>query len=172
MNKDNRMFAFCTECGKETHHEFLYTYSYIPPVEYDYHAEYKYSIIKCCGCDNVSFYYAFHDYESLIVDDETGQETHEIDIRQYPRFIRGYQGIKETGYLPEIIRKIYNETLDALKNGNLILASIGLRATIEAITKQENISGKNLDTKINSLVKNGYLAKNDANRLHAIRFFR
>lgn len=169
-DKITRIFAFCTECGRETHHEILYTHKQFPTAEYDSYSESKFSIIKCCGCDNVSFLYEYHDYESRIIDDETGQETYEIDRQQYPRFVRGYQGIKETGFLPELIRKIYNETLDALKNGSLILAGIGLRATIEAITKQENIAGKNLDTKINNLVKKGYLAKNDADRLHAIRF--
>ena len=168
--KQTRIIAFCTDCGRETHHEVLYTHNQFPPAEYDSYSESKYSIIKCCGCDNVSFLYEYHDYENHIVDDDTGQETYEIDRQQFPRLIRGYQGLKETGYLPEIIRRIYNETLDALKNGNLILAGIGLRATIEAITKQENIAGKNLDTKINNLVKKGYLAKNDADRLHAIRF--
>lgn len=161
--------VLCSECGKRTNHQIIFTHTETPPDEYDYHAKSDYLIIKCCGCDNVSFLNEFHDYENRYYNDETGHD-YLITTSQYPKIIEGYSGFKETGYLPPLIKQIYTETLDALKNENMILAGIGLRAIIEAITKQENIPGRNLDSKISNLSKNGFLSKKDADRLHAIRF--
>lgn len=45
-----------------------------------------------------------------------------------------------------------------------------LRATIEAICNHENIQGRDLNTRINKLVTNGFISKDDASKLHAIRF--
>ncbi len=162
--------AFCPNCGSETHHEILKKYEQTQPHDYECHVESDYCIIKCCGCDNVSFLYIFKDYEDIFVDDTTGNEVCRTEREQYPRFVNGYRGFKEKGYFPEIIQKIYDETLDALKNENLILTGIGLRAIIEAVTKNEKIEGKNLSVRINNLFRKGFLSKKDADRLHAVRF--
>ena len=168
-NENKKIDALCIDCGRETHHEILATYRQLPPEEYDYYAESLYSIIKCCGCDNVSFLHSFYDYEDVYINDE-GKEECRVDKKQYPPFIKGYQGLRENGLLPEEIRKIYNETLDVLKNDNLILAGIGLRTIIEAIAKNKNVNGKSLNIKINKLAQKGFISKADAERLHAIRF--
>lgn len=167
--ESKRIDAFCIDCGRETHHEIVGAYKQSPPEEYDYYAESFYSIIKCCGCDNVSFLHLFYDYEDVYIDDE-GKEECRVDRKQYPPFVKGYQGLRENGLLPEEIRKIYNETLDVLKNDNLILAGIGLRTIIEAVAKNKNVTGKSLDIKINKLAQKGFISKADAERLHAIRF--
>lgn len=167
---EKQIKALCAECSKKTNHQVLFRQTETPPEEYDYNAKIDYSVIKCCGCDNISFLYEFHDYENRYYNDETGHEDYLLTVNQYPRIIEGYSGFKEVGYLPPLIKQIYTETLDALKNESMILTGIGLRAIIEAITKQENIPGKNLDTKISNLSKNGFLSKKDADRLHAIRF--
>jgi len=159
----------CVDCGKNTAHNVVASYEEDPPNEYDYHAKLKYMIIKCNGCGYVSFRHEFHDYETMRYD-EFGNVTHSIKIDEYPRFIVGHKSLDYSGSLPALVKAVYEETVDAITQENYILAGIGLRAIIEAITKEEEMPGRDLSVKIRGFVRNGYLSKKDADRLHAIRF--
>jgi hypothetical protein len=50
------------------------------------------------------------------------------------------------------------------------MAGGGLRAIVEAICKDRQVTGKNLETKIDELVKQGYLVKAQADLLHEERY--
>ncbi len=71
---------------------------------------------------------------------------------------------------PKLVRDVYRQSLDALKNQSNVLAGIGLRATIEAICNHQKVVGKNLEVRIDKLAKAGLISQSDADRLHAIRF--
>ena len=58
----------------------------------------------------------------------------------------------------------------SLKNNCYLLSGVGLRAVIEAVCIEQSITGRNLEVKINNLVKNKLITEKDANRLHSIRF--
>jgi hypothetical protein len=51
-----------------------------------------------------------------------------------------------------------------------ILAGVGLRTTLEAICKEQGITGRDAMKKIDQLASRGLITKKDAERLHGIRF--
>jgi hypothetical protein len=159
----------CTSCHKKTNHKILFLVLERPPKEAEYQAEAKYIVVQCCGCDNISFRYEFHDYENIFQID-IDEWDHEKEIKLYPGFIEGYHGLSHIHYMPSDIKKIYQETLNAINNNSFVLAGVGLRMIIEAITINKKIDGKSLLQKINNLSKKGLISKNDSDRLHAIRF--
>ncbi|MBN3790441.1 DUF4145 domain-containing protein [Burkholderia sp. Ac-20353] len=163
----NKIRNYCRSCNGSTNHEVCAEQS---DTDYDgYHAETKYRIVRCLGCDNFSFRQEFHDYESLfqVGDDEW---EHDINISIYPKSIEGHKEADEIYSVPEIVRKIYQESLSAFKNNLYILTGIGFRATVEAICNERSVSGKDLSARINNLAKMGLLSQTDASLLHSIRF--
>lgn len=56
---------------------------------------------------------------------------------------------------PLKVRQIYQETVAAYNNEQLILCAIGIRSIIEAICLNEDITIKGLDNKIKELIKRG-----------------
>jgi hypothetical protein len=73
-------------------------------------------------------------------------------------------------FLPPVIRKIYEQTLRALAEQANVLASIGLRACIEAVCNELSIAATSLEKRIDLLFKAGHVSNGDKKRLHAIRF--
>ncbi|UEP39978.1 DUF4145 domain-containing protein [Burkholderia sp. B21-005] len=163
----NKIRNYCRSCNCSTNHEVCAEQS---DTDYDgYHAETKYRIVRCLGCDTFSFRQEFHDYESLyqVGDDEW---EHDTNISIYPKSIEGHKEAEEVHSIPEVVRKIYQESLSAFKNNLYILTGIGFRATVEAICNERSVSGRDLSARINNLAKMGLLSQTDANLLHSIRF--
>ncbi|CAG9266464.1 hypothetical protein BCEP4_410039 [Burkholderia cepacia] len=163
----NKIKNYCRSCNNSTNHEICAEQS---ETDYDgYHAETKYRIVRCLGCDSYSFRQELHDYESLYqVDDDEWE--HDINVSIYPKYIEGHKEADEIYSIPDIVRKIYRESLSAFKNDLYILTGIGFRATVEAICNERSVSGKDLNARINNLAKMGLLSQTDANLLHSIRF--
>ena len=67
------------------------------------------------------------------------------------------------------MKKIYEETLQALNIQSPVLTGIGLRALVETVCKAKDASGKNLRKKIDNLVEKQVLTPNGADTLHKIR---
>ncbi|QNP59499.1 DUF4145 domain-containing protein [Paenacidovorax monticola] len=109
------------------------------------------------------------DFENII---ETfdGDYGHKTVVLIYPSVIQDHKPLEDTFYIPKLIRKIYNQTLNTLSSGAYVLASIGLRATIEATCNHLLISGATLEKRIDQLVKSGHVSNSDRKLLHAIRF--
>jgi hypothetical protein len=76
----------------------------------------------------------------------------------------------DTQTLPMDVRKIYKETISAFQNGDFILTGIGLRATLEAVCLDQDVTDEELSSKINTLNTRGVISKIDCSHLHAIRF--
>lgn len=158
---------YCRECGRITNHAVLSKHS--ESYRDDYHCNINYQIVECRGCETKSFRKIFTDFEAAYPTyDDEWEVPEEITI--YPKFIEGHSEIQDTYRLPIAINDIYSEVLLTLKEDAKILAGLGLRTTVEAICNDLNISGKNLSIRINKLVTEGYISKNDAERLHGIRF--
>ncbi|MCA3798241.1 MAG: DUF4145 domain-containing protein [Burkholderia sp.] len=163
----NKIKNYCRSCNSSTNHEICAEQS---DTDYDnYHAEMKYRIVRCLGCDNFSFRQEFHDYESIyqVGDDEW---EHDTSINIYPKSIEGHKEAEEIYSIPEVVRRIYRESLSAFKNNLYILTGIGFRATVEAICNERSVPGRDLSARINNLAKMGLLSQTDANLLHSIRF--
>lgn len=154
----------CNSCQQKTSHDIEGMHS--ERGDEHYHCLTEHAIVKCRGCGEVSFRRAFHDYESAYPTDHDEWEV-PVDIESYPKASKGNI---DTKYLPEVVESIYSETCNAYRDGALTLAGIGFRATIEAICNDQNIFGKELSTRINSLASKGLISKKDSVRLHSIRF--
>lgn len=160
--------SYCQRCDYDTNHKVLFT-EHIrgDPDEYDYAIDYM--IVKCLGCERISFREVFVDIESSYPD-EYGNWTTETTVETYPKKMRVAKRISNSHALPERIKLIYNEAIGAYNADCFILTGVAFRAVIEAICLEEEVPGRNLEKKINSLVRQKLITEKEAKRLHSIRF--
>lgn len=124
-------------------------------------------IVKCMGCDLVRFRRSSTFSEWM--DPITGM-CEEYDIEVYPTTLANKYKAKNHASFSEDVSKMYIETIKCLNAGANTLAGGGLRATVEAICRDQKVPGKNLEERINALVQNGVLAKAQADFLHEERY--
>jgi hypothetical protein len=129
----------------------------------------NYEIIRCLGCDNISFRIGFSNSEDIEYDLE-GNSFYPETEKLYPSRLKSRTSLTDADSLPRKIRYVYTETHAALRIKLRILAGIGIRTLIEAVCLEEGAKGKNLKTKINDLVKKEVLTKKNATILHKTRF--
>lgn len=156
---------YCIRCKQDTNHDIEGTHR----EEHDpdeYHCMIEHSVVKCRGCNTVSFVRIFHDYEGAYPE-FNNEWVVPRDVETYPK---AKAGNLNTTHMPEIVESIYQETCNAYRDGALTLAGIGFRATIEAICNDQGVTGKELSTRINNLASKGLISKKDSTRLHSIRF--
>ena len=168
MNTGDKIKTSCEHCNGERNHEIMAVIKTSgDPNDYHY---YQYDcIVKCCGCDYISFLSRFVDMEAGGYEDD-GSWTNIVTDTRYPYIFETINDIEDFNLVPEIVAKIYKETKAAIQSKSFIIAGAGMRAIIEAICNDQNITGKDLKTRINKLVTLGLVSKEDAKRLHAIRF--
>lgn len=164
--KPATVWTACGSCDRDTKHEILFSTT---ESEYEYRLDKIYQVIECCGCTTKSFRKEIAYYEEAYRIDEDEWEVPK-DIYSYPAILKGHRAVPDIAQAPRLVREIYAQSLDAIKNQSNVLAGIGMRATIEAICNERNLTGRNLETRIDKLAKSGYISQNDADRLHAIRF--
>ncbi|EHU4934893.1 TPA: DUF4145 domain-containing protein [Vibrio parahaemolyticus] len=155
----------CNSCRQETWHTVEGTHSYTHNPD-EYHFILVHSVVKCCGCETVSFRTEFHDVEAAYPTDYDDWEV-PIEIDNFPK---QEKGTIDTNNIPDVVKNIYSETCNAYRDEAYTLAGIGFRATIEAICNDQEIRGKELSTRINQLSSKGLISKRDSMRLHSIRF--
>lgn len=168
MKQDEKIKNYCNECHHETWHNVLFVKHMRGNCE-EYSWYQEYSVLQCAGCDKICYRTDSSDSESYDVD-EYGNWVPDVRIENFPYSLEGIGNIENIYELPSKIKSIYSETLKAISDGCFTLAGIGLRATIDAVCEQENIQGKDLNIKINKLLSNGIISKDEAGKLHAIRF--
>lgn len=165
--------SYCRVCQHTTNHEIYAEKSQSSSPD-DYPESVSYQIVECLGCTTISFRQVTFDYGSAYpknhdYEDDDNEWIVPEDVSVFPKFIKNHKSL-EWWALPDIVRKIYQELLEAFRSNEKILAGLGLRATIEAVCNDLNIDGKSLEARINKLATNGYISKKDAERLHGIRF--
>lgn len=163
----NTIKSYCRDCCKKTNQKVLSEHAESHREEYQY--DISYQILQCLGCDTKCFRKVFYDLEAAY---PTYNDSWEIpeDITVYPKAVEGHKQIDDLWELPDIVKIIYSEVLMALREESKVLAGLGLRAAVEAVCNDLNILGKSLEVRINKLASSGYISKNDAERLHGIRF--
>jgi hypothetical protein len=129
----------------------------------------EYKMIQCCGCETISFAKIYGDNQMINTDEEGNYEYYTITT-VYPYYIEKGNIIKDEFHLPETIRTVYKETVNAFKVKSYILTAGGFRAIIEAVCNHLDIEKDNLSARINLLYEKGFLTKNESKRLHSIRF--
>ena len=161
----------CTSCNGETRHKVkrgAETEGHISDGGFDYHWLERHQIIQCQGCLELSFRYETENSEDIV---QTGPYEHgpEVTVEMYPPRTNRITGLPDAHFLPAEIYGIYAETLNVLRNGQLILAGVGIRATIETVCRHQNASGS-LNVMIDHLVASGALREREADLLHRLRF--
>lgn len=168
MAEEKLLKNFCSRCHGETNHRALFTKQvHNDPDEYDIRWSYK--MLECLGCERISYRTDTHDIESAYPD-EYGQWTYDKSTDIFPSPLKGHKPLSETYVLPEKIRIVYSEAIDAFKANCYLLAGVGFRAVIEAVCIDKQIAGRSLESKINNLAKNRLITDKEADRLHSIRF--
>ncbi|WP_242889680.1 DUF4145 domain-containing protein [Stenotrophomonas maltophilia] len=163
----------CTKCSGKTAHKVVSSY--------DLRGEYDdgqnsmqwavdHQIIQCLGCKTISFRKASSNSEDWVQLSHDGDGEYVVDENIYPSRVDGIKGLgDDTHYLPTNVRRMYDETLQALSNQSPVLAGIGLRALLETVCKEKNATGHDLLKKIDSLVTASVLTPASAAILHKIR---
>lgn len=168
MNKSQTIKTSCLSCNSDTNHTVLFRVQENSG-SVDYRVFSDYEVVECCGCNTKSFRKVVTWAEEP-QQDEFGDGYYPQDIYVYPSILKGHKPISDLDFIPSLVKSIYLQSLNAIKNEDNILAGIGLRSTIEAICNHENILGRTLEQRIDKLSRSGFISKSDTDRLHAIRF--
>lgn len=165
---EEKIKSYCQRCDFETNHEILFKED-IRSAADDYDYAVYYLVLKCNGCETISFRREFIDIESAYPD-EYGDWKPDITVTTYPNKSKVKIGLENVYDLPEKIRLIYIEAINSYNAECPILTGVGFRAVIEAICIEEGITGRNLEIKINNLVRQKLITEKESKRLHSIRF--
>jgi hypothetical protein len=165
--KDKIREVVCNRCDTETNHTVCNSVEFNWGND-DIQGRDTHEIIRCLGCDSISFRIASNNSEDVDQDDE-GNLIHPDTIEIYPNRLMGRSALEDIYSLPDKVRSIYKETHSALCNGLKILAGVGIRALVEAVCSEKHASGRNLEERIDDLVVKEVLTKLNATILHKTR---
>ena len=168
------VYVECSQCEAPTKHTveraLEWSEFYDGP---DIHVWITYQIVRCNGCDTLSFRSA-HCGSDEYYPDETGNWVFVETERLYPT--RKKRSVVDDLYLrddvyeiPECIQAIYRETLSAVQYDLPTLAGMGIRAIIDATCQDLEAKKRNLAEKIDELVGMSLLTPAGADILHGIR---
>lgn len=163
---DETVKIACPECGGGWRNHKILKQTRIPWDRPYGQGASTYQICECVGCETVRF--RTEVWSSEDIDSYTGQP--EITVRVYPEHEARARSQADTSHFPEKVTQIYAETTKARRVGALILAGAGLRAIVEAICIDHEVTGHNLREKIDELASEGLLAKPQADFLHEERY--
>lgn len=166
---DSYIKSFCYWCNSETNHRILHQEQtkHIPDDEDDIASDTIYQIVKCYGCDAVSFRTDYTDEESWLEDDNGRAELYH-QVNTYPHKKERFH-YEPSFSIPGHIREIYREAIECYNNGLFIMAAAGCRATIEAICNEQEIEAFDLEKRIELMELRGIISKIDSKKLHAVR---
>ena len=162
----------CAKCAGKTAHAVLASIDVDgeetePNWQYNWFQ--RYQIIKCLGCKTISFRDTSGNSEDYTQDDD-GDFVTTVYEKLFPSRLEGLKGLDaDVRHLPPTVRRIYEETRQALLNNSPVLAGIGLRAPLEATCVSRNAEGRDLFAKIDDLARKGELTRGNAQILHKIR---
>lgn len=162
----------CLKCSGKTVHKALVS-AEIRGSDGDHRHSFDWAvdhqIVQCLGCKTHSYRVASTNSEDYYPVSEDEYE-YEVAEKLYPPRLAGIKGLgDDTHYLPAKVRRIYDETLQALAVQSPVLACIGLRALLETVCKERTAVGSDLFTKLDSLVEQRVLTPVGAAILHKIR---
>lgn len=160
---------YCQKCLQKTNHNSLFKKEIGSKPNDDFGWSKSFEVIECSGCETIQFREIYGD-EDMVYSNDGEEGEHYNEEICYPLSIENHTALKKLHWLPYKIKTIYLETLEAIKVKSYILAGVGFRAIIEAICIDKDIKGKNLQNKIDNLLKEKLITQRESNRLHSIRF--
>ena len=166
-----KITCLCRECHRDTKHEIITEATLSGshgPAEYSIDWAIEHQIVRCLGCETISFRKTTGSDQDLVQVSEDEWEYQPL-IEIYPNPREGRQPLSDASLLPDKIQRIYEESLQALNDTQPVLCGIGIRAIVETVCKERNATGADLFNKINSLVGLGVLTQDGADILHKLR---
>lgn len=194
--KGEKIREYCNQCNSSTNHEVMQSIDVDASQILTQNGDGiewtdNYQIIKCQGCDLISFRHLnwFSENMQQIGEDEweDGKTTY-----LYPERSANIRIEKDFSHLPRLLRRIYSETVNCYNSDSRILCAAGIRAIIEGICSDQKVQdgpvvkqdgtlvlkedgvtpirNKSLAGKIDGLHEKGILTKASAEILHEHRF--
>jgi len=165
--KSDTCRLYCNHCKCETNHvmrgEHSRRFDEVEDSRLVYFEERVHRLWICAGCDTGTL------EEAWTFSGQCDHEGNQIyDSRYYPSRASGHLLARRYKQLPENLGRIYVECIESFNTGLRLLCAAGLRALIEGICQDKNISGRTLEIKINGL--NALLTQNIVESLHGFRF--
>ncbi len=158
------VWTHCQKCKQNTKHDVIHQVALTTDPDEDGYPPFTYldcyQIVSCRGCDHHSFRVGWK------IDDEE----EDWSWTNFPEKSTDRKPASHTMFVPRTVRALYLETLSAKNARADILASAGLRATVEAICTDRGLVKGDLKAKIDALFQEGILPKNNAEYLHQLRF--
>lgn len=153
VNVERNILLYCQSCSSETTHMVAATF-----VEKgsEYHGKGKsigwqsdYQTVQCRTCKKVSFRIV---YESSKEDANGNDEVScSESLRYTPRSSGEIKSLDPEG-LPKNFQDLYKDTVLAIECKQNVLARMGIRALLDAICDDNEISGDSLHQKANNLM--------------------
>lgn len=158
----------CAKCDGLTVHEVLFKVARDLSDE-NVSVWHSYEIVQCRGCEEISFRSNWQCSEDFDHDPVTGEVIYENHEELFPSRIAGRRELRDINLLPSKVHEFYREAHRAICYRLPRLAGLGIRGIVEAVCKEKNASGGNLEKKIDSLVSLGILTRDGAEILHGTR---
>jgi ribosomal protein L44E len=151
---------FCNKCKRDTNHDLRGSYEHRHEIEteqWDGWWGELCHLYACAGCES----------PTLMVIFEWSEDEPETTF--WPPRTEDSHEAKQFHKLPAPLGKIYEESVEALNSGSMVLCTLGLRTLIEGVCNDKRLKGYNLQEKIDGLRKflpSGNIVK----YLHGFRF--
>ena len=165
-SKGAEVLVPCAFCGADTFHEVVHSALLIESIDKSIVDLRDYQIVQCRGCNSLSLRLALLDIDAFFDD-----KLQEYKSYVFPNRVAGHKRLSHANqfFLPQAISKIYDETYRAFGNEQPILASIGMRALVQAVCSEKKAKGKDLAKQRDDLVAKKHLTPIGAATLHSIR---
>jgi hypothetical protein len=181
--KDEKTLCFCSQCHGETNHVVMQSIDSAWQDDDGISGTDNYQIIQCQGCNTVTFRHVnrFSEDGGFVSETEWDDGS---TVRLYPKRSNQTRPIKDYFNAPNLLRRIYRETLECFNNDSVTLCAAGLRGIIEGICLDQKITdgpvpgkekdgtpkrSKDLYGKIAGLGEKGILTEQYAEILHEHR---
>lgn len=112
MTKPNSVWTACGSCDRDTKHGILFS---VEESEHEYRLDRIYQVVECCGCETKSFRKVVVNFEDAYQISEDDWEVPR-DVSSFPAVLKGHQALPGIYRSPRLVREIYGQSLDAIKN--------------------------------------------------------
>jgi hypothetical protein len=133
-----------------------------------YGIDYFYRFWTCDGCEDALLEQVWGGCKMVNAAGESLYSNTDLEIELHPHRTERSVPVRKFSNLPKPIANVYYETVFAHHHSLFLLCGIGLRTLIEAICSDQNITGKNLEERIDGLKK--LLPSATAEKFHILRF--
>ena len=153
----------CPKCDQSTRHEIVGEHVVKTDLwdEVGEIFEERFRILKCRGCDAVSFEHFWEHWEMF--EEKTSKS------ERLPTVPRHAENSALHGLLPKPVARAYEDTVKALNARADALATLGVRVVVEAFCRDQKVPGADLNQRINALAEKGVISHVHKDFLHQCR---